>query len=166
MSSCASDSWQHVHVVREMGWHFGWHRNYQLKINIRDKTRYAPSQWETSLHCNKVSHWLGTYLDWSLKHTITDQIQARMNLLPLGLHSNTRPTWFVFTCFIYILLHVLFASYCMFKVLYCDWLSFQYCGLWINPPCPLYVDPFWVKSVLKNLAYKFNRMETSFSLSC
>ena len=28
--------------------------------------RYAPSQWETSLHCNDVSHWLGAYLNWSL----------------------------------------------------------------------------------------------------
>ena len=28
--------------------------------------RCAPSQWETSLHCNDVSHWLGAYLDWSL----------------------------------------------------------------------------------------------------
>ena len=33
---------------------------------VSDQTRYAPSQWETSLHCNDVSHWLGTYLDWSL----------------------------------------------------------------------------------------------------
>ena len=27
---------------------------------------YAPSQWETLLQCNDVSHWLGAYLDWSL----------------------------------------------------------------------------------------------------
>ena len=27
---------------------------------------YAPSQWETSLQCNDVSHWLPAYLDWSL----------------------------------------------------------------------------------------------------
>ena len=32
----------------------------------RDLYRYAPSPWETSLHCNDVSHWLGAYLDWSL----------------------------------------------------------------------------------------------------
>ena len=32
----------------------------------RDQSRYAPSQWETSVHCNNVSHWLGAYLDWSL----------------------------------------------------------------------------------------------------
>ena len=33
-----------------------------------DQSRYAPSQWETSLHCNYVSHWLGTYLNWSLSN--------------------------------------------------------------------------------------------------
>ena len=27
---------------------------------------YAPSQWETTLHCNVVSHWLGAYTKWSL----------------------------------------------------------------------------------------------------
>ena len=37
-----------------------WNREY------RDRSRYVPSQWETSLQCNNVSHWLGTYLDWSL----------------------------------------------------------------------------------------------------
>ena len=26
----------------------------------------APSQWETTLHCNVVSHWPGTYTKWSL----------------------------------------------------------------------------------------------------
>ena len=28
---------------------------------------YAPSQWEATLDCNIVSHWLGTYTRWSLK---------------------------------------------------------------------------------------------------
>ena len=27
---------------------------------------YAPSQWKMMLHCNVVSHWLGTYTKWSL----------------------------------------------------------------------------------------------------
>ena len=31
-----------------------------------DQTRYAPSQWDTLLQCNKVCHCLGTYLDLSL----------------------------------------------------------------------------------------------------
>ena len=32
----------------------------------RDQSRYAPSPWETFLHCDDVSHWLVAYLDWSL----------------------------------------------------------------------------------------------------
>ena len=27
---------------------------------------HAPSQWETTLHCNVVSHWLGAHTKWSL----------------------------------------------------------------------------------------------------
>ena len=27
---------------------------------------HAPCQWETTLHCNVVSHWLGAYTTWSL----------------------------------------------------------------------------------------------------
>ena len=33
---------------------------------IRDHFLNAPSQWETTLHCNVVSHWLGAYTKWSL----------------------------------------------------------------------------------------------------
>ena len=32
----------------------------------RDLFVHAPSQWETTLHCNVVSHWLGAYTKWSL----------------------------------------------------------------------------------------------------
>ena len=32
----------------------------------RDLFVYAPSQWETTLHCNAVSHWLSAYTKWSL----------------------------------------------------------------------------------------------------
>ena len=35
-------------------------------ITSRDQSRYSPSQWEMSLHCNDISHWLDPYLDWSL----------------------------------------------------------------------------------------------------
>ena len=31
-----------------------------------DHSVYAPSQWETALHCNAVSHWLGVCTKWSL----------------------------------------------------------------------------------------------------
>ena len=33
----------------------------------RDHFVYAPSQWETTLQCNVVSHWLGTCTEWSLR---------------------------------------------------------------------------------------------------
>ena len=32
----------------------------------RDHFVYAPCQWETMLHCNIVSQWLGAYTKWSL----------------------------------------------------------------------------------------------------
>ena len=32
----------------------------------RDQSSNAPSQWEMSLQCNDVSHWLGALLDWTL----------------------------------------------------------------------------------------------------
>ena len=34
----------------------------------RDHFVYAPSQWETTLQCNVVSHWLGAYTKWSLQN--------------------------------------------------------------------------------------------------
>ena len=30
----------------------------------RDNSLYAPSQWETTLHCNAVSNWLDAYTKW------------------------------------------------------------------------------------------------------
>ena len=34
----------------------------------RDHFVYAPSKWETTLHCNAVSRWLGAYTKWSLQY--------------------------------------------------------------------------------------------------
>ena len=40
---------------------------YQLiQNNSRDHFLYAPSQSETTLRCNAVSHWLSAYTTWSL----------------------------------------------------------------------------------------------------
>ena len=36
------------------------------KVHSRDHFVYAPSQWETTLQCNVVSHWLGALTKWSL----------------------------------------------------------------------------------------------------
>ena len=38
-----------------------WTRSY-----LRADSRFAPSQWETALLCNDVSHWLGTNLELAL----------------------------------------------------------------------------------------------------
>ena len=32
----------------------------------RDHFVHPLSQWETKLHCNVISHWLGTYTNWSI----------------------------------------------------------------------------------------------------
>ena len=48
----------------------------------RDQSRYAPSQWETLLHCNDVSHWLGAYLYWFLVYPGND-----ITLLFVNVHS-------------------------------------------------------------------------------
>ena len=39
-----------------------------MHIEIRDHFVYAPNQWETTLHCTVVSHWLGAYTKWSLRN--------------------------------------------------------------------------------------------------
>ena len=41
---------------------------------------HAPSQWETSLQCNPVFHWLGAHLDWSLieYHHVSELLNLRL----------------------------------------------------------------------------------------
>ena len=51
-----------------------WIRHYM----DRDHFMYAPSQWETTLHCNVVSHWRSAYRKWSLHGT------AFAIIVPLG----------------------------------------------------------------------------------
>ena len=34
-----------------------------ISTNYRADSRFVPNQWETALHCNDVSHWLGASLD-------------------------------------------------------------------------------------------------------
>ena len=38
---------------------------------IRNQFVYTPSQWEATLHCNVVCHWLGAYTKWILLYGIT-----------------------------------------------------------------------------------------------
>ena len=43
----------------------------QLSEYDRDYFVYAPNQWEMTLQCNVVSHWLGAYTKRSLYHNIS-----------------------------------------------------------------------------------------------
>ena len=49
-------------VVVPCHWAFA---SYEPMI-YRNHFVYAPSQWETTLQCNVVSHWLGAFTTWSL----------------------------------------------------------------------------------------------------
>ena len=58
------------HQYAESGSYCWWQNNTPLQkihtTEVRDQSSYEGSQWETSLHCNDVSHWLGAYLGRSL----------------------------------------------------------------------------------------------------
>ena len=44
--------------------------------NIRADSSLAPSQWETSLQSNIVSHWLGANLEWALQYHDDDHVSV------------------------------------------------------------------------------------------
>ena len=46
--------------------------------NFRDHFVYVPSQWETMLHCNVGSHWLGACTKWSLHFLQKNSQYARL----------------------------------------------------------------------------------------
>ena len=46
-------------------------------VDIRTDSRFAPSQWETSLQSNAVSHWLGANLESALDMVISNYLSNR-----------------------------------------------------------------------------------------
>ena len=46
---------------------------YGIYCMYRDHFVYTPSQWETTLHCNVVSHWLRAFTKWSLHAVLWSQ---------------------------------------------------------------------------------------------
>ena len=54
----------------------------------RDHFVYVPSQWETALPYNIISHWLGTHTKWSL-HPKSRHVGEWVNML------LTQPAWFI-----------------------------------------------------------------------
>ena len=53
----------------------------------RDHSVYVPSQWEMTLQCNVISHWLGAYTKWSLIYPKAKQTPL-CDALPSGLHCG------------------------------------------------------------------------------
>ena len=46
-------------------------------MQYRADSRLAPSQWETSLQSNAVSHWLGANLEWALQYNRPAAVEPR-----------------------------------------------------------------------------------------
>ena len=60
---------------------------FRRVCEYRDHSVYVPSQWETTLQCNVVSHWLGEYTKWSLIYPKAKQTPL-CDALPSGLHCG------------------------------------------------------------------------------
>ena len=64
------------------------------KGNHRDHFVYAPSQCETALYCNTVSHWLGTYTEWSLNQAASSS-QIWRSIFPYSILCKKKKKLFI-----------------------------------------------------------------------
>ena len=55
-----------------------------------DQFVYVSSQWETTLQCNVISHWLATYMEWSL---CSDHFVYASNQWKTMLQCNVMSNW-------------------------------------------------------------------------
>ena len=44
-----------------------WIKKFNRGMECREHSEFGRSQWETTLHCNVVSHWLCPYSEWSVE---------------------------------------------------------------------------------------------------
>ena len=83
----------------------------QQSCLYRDHSRYGFSQWETTLHCNAVAHWLNPYTEWHLLYdaNLSQVPMNSFNLIetPYSISHwllfvlNQHPCWWIlFACFI------------------------------------------------------------------
>ena len=59
--------------------------SFYAKVDHRADSRFAPSQWETALLCNDISHWLGTSLESAL-----DDVMMRLDFIN---HNFNQQQW-------------------------------------------------------------------------
>ena len=74
-----------------------YYRNSHYKdkmVSCRIHFVYAPSQWEATLQCNVISHWLGAYTDQSLCMTVLSLWwKSHTGAWKDSLYIETRPRW-------------------------------------------------------------------------
>ena len=58
-----------------------------MSKDLQDQFVYVPSQWETTLQCNVVSHWLGTFTKWCLD-LIQDLLSGQLDYSSMNIHHN------------------------------------------------------------------------------
>ena len=79
---------------------------FRLQCVIRDYFVHAASQWETTLQCNVVSHWLAAYTKWSLCCMYLAPMESESCHLLSVLHWSINSLW-PETCFnIYIYMFI------------------------------------------------------------
>ena len=94
----------HCHLQCNQWWESRNHDNYKFSVqrvvmmptflslwavmmtssSARDQSRYAPSQWDASLHCIDVAHWPGANLDWFLSASSDNKVGIMKTLYPFS----------------------------------------------------------------------------------
>ena len=62
-----------LYIQIDITQHIWRHSMMTYPVTFRDHFVYAPSQWEA------ISHWLGTYIEWSLKHSMGVKTRCFLN---------------------------------------------------------------------------------------
>ena len=62
--------WLQGYLQTQLWWTFGpvTYNTRIWRVKYRNHSLYSLSQWQMALHCNVISHWLGAYIEWSLKY--------------------------------------------------------------------------------------------------
>ena len=73
-------NWWFKHIIKTLHlWFFDKTRKFSTMWAIRADSRLAPSQWQTELLCNDVSHWLDASLESALVMIYTDSAHMRFH---------------------------------------------------------------------------------------